>query len=254
MEKRHALALDRAVAPERFGTYLRGAGGDEGAARALYVWDRDLAAAVLADVAIVEVALRNALNRELTGRYGPEWYRQDIGLDDRSRRQLAQAWRRLPAGRRTPGHVVAQLMFGFWTDLLDAGGTVGAAPQQWRADHEGLWRTVLRHAFPGGRPEARDTGDRFTRSWVHTQVRTVHTLRNRAAHHEPLFGGIPHPGQSESARPRFSARDGFRHCLRVLRLIDHDLADWVAHDSAVPGVLARCPRPDNPSPVPPPRS
>ena len=47
---------------------------------------------------------------EIAGR--ADWYALDVGLDDRSLRTVARAWR-LPAQRRTPGRVVAQLMFGF---------------------------------------------------------------------------------------------------------------------------------------------
>ncbi|MEV7974216.1 hypothetical protein [Cellulomonas sp. NPDC089187] len=241
MEQHHAAALDHAISAARFDTFLRVADGDRERARKLYVWDRDLASAILADLAIVEVALRNAVNEALTAMYGSEWYRHEIGLDDRLRRQLAQAWRRLPRDRHDPGHVVAQLMFGFWTDILDAGGTVGALPQQWPARHEELWRGGLRRAFPGGRAEAERTAGRFTRHWVHQQVQLVHTLRNRAAHHEPLLGGIPRPGQRQAAVPRFSAQEGHDGYLLVLRLIDRDLAEWVAQQSAVPAVIAAAP-------------
>lgn len=238
MDPRHAAALDQAISADRFSTYLEAGGDDTHLARKLYVWDRDLSSAVLADIAIVEVALRNALNHALTTLHGPEWYLRDIGLDDRTRRKLAGAWDSLPKARRTPGRLVAQLMFGFWVDLLDSGGSVGKAPQEWRVDHEDLWRAGLAGAFRGGRKEARAIGARFTRSWVHEQVQTIQVLRNRAAHHEPLLTGIPRPGQRQSARPRFSVQDGYDTYTRVLRMIDRDLAEWVVQESRVPTQLS----------------
>jgi hypothetical protein len=241
MEPHHAAALDRAISPDRLGTYLGAAGGDAARARALYVWDRDLAAALLADIAIVEVALRNALSDALTRMHGPDWYTKPLGIDDRTRDQLAGAWRRLPAARRTPGRVVAQVMLGFWVDLLDAGGPTGRAPQVWTANHEDLWRAGLSKAFRGGRAVARATGAQFTRSWTHGQVKVVKVVRNRAAHHEPLVGGVPMPGEHQAARPRITVLEGHETCLRVLRMIDRDLADWVAADSSVPAVLGRRP-------------
>jgi len=50
------------------GTYLAAAGQDVNLARKLYVWDRDISAAVLADVAIIEVALRNSMAKQLHGK------------------------------------------------------------------------------------------------------------------------------------------------------------------------------------------
>ncbi len=135
MNHQHVEALVRAVGPDRFASYLVASGEDRELACRLYVWDRDLAAAFLADIAIVEIALRNSLNHQLMTAHGPEWYTQDIGLDARSRGSLTTAWRRLPKSRRTPGKVVAQLMFGFWTDLLDTGGEISEAPQ--RCSHQG---------------------------------------------------------------------------------------------------------------------
>lgn len=92
---RHAVALDQAISPDRLGTYLRAGGGDPGRARALYLWDRDVASAVLADVAVVEVALRNALNDVLVRMYGEpqQWH---VRYDDLWRAGLARAF---PGGR-----------------------------------------------------------------------------------------------------------------------------------------------------------
>jgi hypothetical protein len=238
---RHAVALDHAISADRLGTYLRAGEGDPDRARALYLWDRDVASAVLADVAVVEVALRNALNDALVRLYGEVWYTRDIGLDDRSRTKLAAAWRDLPRARRTPGRVVAQLMFGFWVDLLDSGGTVGREPQQWDVRYDDLWRGGLAQAFPGGRKEAAALDARFSRAWTHQQVRTVQILRNRAAHHEPLINGVPLPGQRQAERSRISVLHGHELCLLVLRMIDRDLGDWAQRQSRVPAVVARRP-------------
>lgn len=43
-------------------------------ARELYVWNRDLSAAFLADIAFIEIALRNATNAALARRWGDRWY------------------------------------------------------------------------------------------------------------------------------------------------------------------------------------
>lgn len=46
-------------------TYLSGASGDPGPARELDLWDRSISVAFLADLTILEVAMRNAMSAQL---------------------------------------------------------------------------------------------------------------------------------------------------------------------------------------------
>ena len=204
----------------------------------LYLWDRDLAAAALADIAVLEVALRNAMSArlvEIAGR--ADWYAVEVGLDDRSLRTVAQAWSRLPAQQRTSGRVVAQLMFGFWRGLLERGGHHGDGPLRVRRSYEDLWRGRMHRAFPGARAEAAGAGERFTRTWTLWVVSPVHVLRNRAAHHEPLVNGFPMPGENR----RLSVEDGHQVCLKLARVLDRDLASWLEDHSQLADRLARRP-------------
>lgn len=236
-----SAALLRAISPDRLSTYTAAAAATGTDVLSLYLWDRDLAAAFLADIAVLEVALRNSMHAALSARFGGEdWYTRDIGLDDRSRAALTAAWNRLKEDRRTPGRVVAQLMFGFWSGLLDAGGYTGRKPQAFKCDYETLWRSSLNRAFPGGRVEARVEQEHFTRHWTSATVSAVQALRNRAAHHEPLVGGFPLPGQRDQYgnQVRRSAADGHQACLKLARLLDRDLASWLATNSRAALALA----------------
>lgn len=76
---RHTAALIKAISADRLALYQNAAGGDQDRAVALYSWDRDMAVAMFSDIAIVEVALRNALNDALVSMYGPDRYSKDIG-------------------------------------------------------------------------------------------------------------------------------------------------------------------------------
>lgn len=239
MSRSQTAALDRSITSARLGTYLAVAAGDKAWARALYLWDRELAVAFLADIALLEVALRNAMNERMSARWGPQWYaRVDVPLDDRSCRQLADAWSRI-RGDRTPDRVVAQCMFGFWTGLLDKGDHVGRPPRRVRCDYDvHLWRACLDRAFLGGRAQARADNDKWGRSYAHQVVGRVNILRNRVAHHEPLINGYPLGGQ----RQRLSAQDGHADCLRLAAMLDRDLHSLLQAHSAVPSILARRPR------------
>ncbi|MCW5951374.1 MAG: Abi family protein [Propionibacteriaceae bacterium] len=238
-------ALDLAISVDRMGTYLAAVNGDATRARRLYIWDRDLSSAVLADIAIVEVALRNAMHKALVAQWGPRWYEDTaLRLDDRSLSQLRSAWNELPAGIKAnragpavPGQLVAHCTFGFWVNLLDAGDHAGAEPRRAKIDYEQLWRRGLSKAFPGGRAEAAATNERFTRRWTHGIAKSVNTLRNRAAHHEPLVNGFPLPGQQR----RLSALEGHETYLRLARMLDRNLEGWLKANTRVPAILTAKP-------------
>ena len=238
-------SLDRAISGDRLGGYDAAAGGDRALARQLYVWDRDVSLAIMADIAILEVAFRNALHDAFSRRWGQRWYSsRDVVLDDRSIKQLASAWKQLPVGMRqnpdgslVPGKLVAHCMFGFWVNLLDAGDHFGEAPRRIRANYNDLWREAGHAAFRGGRAEARRQGENYTRAWAHSVVKNINTLRNRVAHHEPLINGFPLPGQ----QARMTAMEGHEECLKLARMIDRDLATWLATNTRVPTLLASRP-------------
>lgn len=244
---REESALDQAISADRFATYLGAGAGDHALARALYIWDRDVSISILADIAILEVALRNAMHGVLSAVWGVRWYENPaLVFDERTLGQLRRAWEELPApvrkdrsDSRLPGRLVARCMFGFWANLLDAGGQAGLEPRRTKVDYEVLWRSALHSAFKGGPVEARAEGARYTRPWAHEALRTVNMLRNRVAHHEPLINGFPLPGQAQ----RLSAIDGHEACRKLARMIDRDLATWLDRSSQTPTLLATRPQP-----------
>lgn len=234
MPAQQIAALDRSITPTRMGTYLSAAAGDADRARTLYLWDRDLAVAFLGDLAILEVALRNAMSARLEAKWGPEWYKNpDMPLDDRSMNTLSTAWGRI-TGEKTAGKLVAQCMFGFWRGLLDKGDHAGKPPRRVRCDYEELWRGVLDKAFPGGRVQAKKDAKRWNREYALAVVSRVNELRNRVAHHEPLIYGLPLPGQER----RLTVQEAHEDTMRLAAMLDRDLHGFLQGRSQVPGLLA----------------
>ena len=212
---------------------------DTAAALELYVWDRDLSAAFFADIAIIEVAMRHAMHKELIRDFGAAWDMAPQQWDDRTMRKLTDARGRL-GSRLTPDRLVAELMFGFWLGLLDEGGRATRPGGSSKVQYESVWRSTLHKAFPGAKVAARTAGAKASRSWVHSHVAMVAALRNRVAHHEPLLNGIPLPGQRDSSGHllRMITVEAYDACLRVAEMIDRDLAEWLATASTVPHVLS----------------
>jgi hypothetical protein len=209
------------------GTFHRIARQQGGTALELYVRDVELAAAFMADLALLEVVLRNAMNDQLSGHFGRDWFRQDGLFDERSRSAIKRAWKDGGCDDASPpGKLIAQLMLGFWVGLLDAGGQADRPPHDSKRSYDMLlWRPCLRLAFPNG------SGKRSTQ---HALAKRVQALRNRVAHHEPVTGGIPIPGTQQ----RRTLPDAHQDILDLMRTIDASLATWMGAHSRVPGLLA----------------
>ena len=162
------------ITRQRLGKYLRAAGQDVQKALRLYVLNTKVSASVFVDLHYIEVALRNQFDRELAAKYGPEWFK-DAGflslLNGRGQDILKKAQRDAKKnwvhGPVPPGKVIAELTFGFWLQLTDS-----------RLEHT-LWVPCLHKAFlPRKAPK---------RSTFNQQLEKLRQLRNRVAHHEPIF-------------------------------------------------------------------
>jgi len=171
----------------RFGPYLKAVDQDPTRALELYEWNSQLAAAVLHDIGHFEVALRNAYDAAIqaTWRGRSHWLvdddspvRRRVVLRMKTRdgrrvsvdihegmRQKIDKVRERVGFNAPPGKVIAELSFGFWRYMTT------------RHNTKVLWVPHLRHAFPPG-TQLRE---------VDTRIGLLHELRNRAAHHEPLF-------------------------------------------------------------------
>lgn len=64
-------ALSQLLTAERLGSYLHWSGGDLGVAFALYEWNMSASAAVMHTTGMVEVVVRNAMDRALQDRRKP---------------------------------------------------------------------------------------------------------------------------------------------------------------------------------------
>jgi len=208
--------LEVSLSRERLGTYLVAAQENREEAVRLHVWNTAVSAAFYGPLQGLEVALRNAMNRRLGERYGEAWYDNGrAGFDGGALVRIANARADLARDRhRDDQHrVVAALSFGFWVSLLGPGGRVAAGR---RANYEmTLWRPALRGAFPYRAP--------LTRRQAHRPLNALRTLRNRIAHHEPIF-----------AR---NLVEDHEWILEVAGWISPATRAWIEHHSRVPTVL-----------------
>jgi hypothetical protein len=208
-------ALEQSLSPERLSTYLGAAGADHAAALRLYIWNTEISAAFYGSLQALEITMRNAFHRELAAKYVPNWYDDPrVPLTPRAHEDVETAKKTLQRlGRPAdPERIVSELPFGFWVRLLSRG------PPGDDNYEKLLWRPALHRAFPNARKGRKD---------VHRPLPGLRDLRNRIAHHEPIF--------------RWNLAVRYDLILEVIGWICTDTRDWVMHHSNVLEVLARRP-------------
>ena len=211
--------LEVSLSADRLGTYLTATSGDRTNAVRLYTWNTAISAAFYGPLQALEVALRNAMNRELATLYGQAWYDNGkTGLDSGCLARIEQTKRDLRKDKYPddPPQVVASLSFGFWVSLLGSGGFIDRKAKT-KANYEmTLWRPALRSSFPHAA--------RISRKNAHTPLNFLRTFRNRIAHHEPIFA-------------RHLEKD-YENILEITSwMVPHKRA-WIESHSRVPEVLA----------------
>ncbi len=210
-------ALQASLSPERFATYLAATSGDRGQALQLYTWNTAVSAAFYGPLQGLEIALRNAMHRELSRLYGVAWYDNPApGLDQGALERIRSAKDELRRSRYQVDspHLVATLSFGFWVSLLGRGGR-GPSPAGPKRDYDmTLWRPAFHKAFPRAR---------LRRADVHARLDYLRTFRNRIAHHEPIF-----------SRHLTADHDSV---LIATGWMSEEVREWIAHHSRVPQLL-----------------
>ena len=209
--------LEVSLSSERLGTYLIATRGDRERAMRLHVWNTAVSAAFYGPLQGLEVTLRNAMHKSLVELYGPAWYdNPSAGLDKGDLERVTGARSKLArAGYgNEASRVVAALSFGFWVSLTGPGGRLASGA---KANYEmTLWRPALRRAFSHCK--------RLTRKQAHRPLNDLRTLRNRIAHHEPIFA-------------RDLAND-HKRILDVVEWISPGTARWIECHSGVFDLLA----------------
>ena len=166
-------ALEASLSFERLTAYRRETGGNLERALGLYLWNTAISAALYGPLQGLEVAMRNAVHRELSTVYGASWYDHPaLPLSPVAKTLLRDAKATIAQRKKPviPPRVVAELSFGFWVSLLGPGPS-GLYEMR-------LWRPILYKAFPNAK---------LSRKAVHQPLDRLCTLRNRIAHHETHF-------------------------------------------------------------------
>ena len=160
-------SLKGSLSEKRYQTYRNMASNEE-EAFALYIFNAEISKSLLFPLSVVEVTIRNAVDNCIIKSFGENWH-DEIKfrrlLNEKSLSALDKAIE--VVGKSDHNKVVAQLTFDFWSNLF-------------RDEYSEFWRTRATVAFPN-LPHGEG------RSSIKPIVKSVNWLRNRIAHHEPVF-------------------------------------------------------------------
>ena len=173
----HLVAtLKNSLSQSRFQRYIDENNGDEIEAIRLYQWNSMISQAIYIYLQCWEVCLRNKINDFLSWKYGASWPYDGVRAmrimkaDDRKRVSetiIRQERERSISGLPT-SVIVADLSAGFWVSQLSAA-----------YDVPHVWRYNLARIFPNE--------PRIDRTEAWTICDNLLVLRNRVAHHEPIY-------------------------------------------------------------------
>jgi hypothetical protein len=201
------LTLIDALSRARLATYRTWANGDETLALRLYAYNSRLSASLYDPLHMLEVTLRNTIDRHFQVAYGPDWLIAGrAGLTVYQQDNITKAQQALSRQGKIITHdpLVAELNFGFWVSLFSS-------------QSNAKWQ-YLRPMFAAPKLKRADIAGRLD---------AMRTLRNRIAHHEPIL------------RLPLDAR--YTTIRELVSWMEPDAATWIDKTSTWPSIFLGAP-------------
>lgn len=166
-------ALRKTLSASRMTNYDAAAGTQEIAIE-LYAWNAEVSSAFLFPLHVCEVVVRNAVAECFEIKYGSNWpwvTSFERSLNNRLKEDLSRAKDSVGNTKKT-GKVIAELNFFFWQSIFT------------KSHDFRIWNQYLLTAFPN-----LDNKNPIPpqREGIYQVLDELRHLRNRIAHHEPIF-------------------------------------------------------------------
>lgn len=160
--------MDRqtAFSTPRLSKYQRWAAADNDLAWQLYALNVEVSEAYYTSLHVLEIVLRNAIDRQMTAAHGINWLSDPSIVNDPYQRQKVLEAQQKFQGQYQPGDLLAEMTFGFWCGFFGK----HYAPD-WGNKYRGIFSRNVRL-------QRKDIAKRLT---------AARRLRNRIAHHEPII-------------------------------------------------------------------
>jgi hypothetical protein len=218
-----ALSRPRMNAYRRFfGTTLR-----DTQIYGCYLWNESLCQSFFRTLTLIEIVLRNRLHSSLSIHYYPNakvvvnnikqrtwtsspintvgtpdscnWYETPSVLNLKSQEKITNVTHHYRNGtplsgpaKPTPDDVVSTMQFGFWSSLIEKNPNIN-------------WSAILGQVFPKHRATSSNQwASKSQQERLSNRIELLRTIRNRIAHHEPIWK-LP-PTLDETPVPRGQQR------------------------------------------------
>lgn len=181
----------------------------------LYQWNMQVSAAFLPCLQLCEVVTRNSVAQVLTFRHGNRWAweRGYIGTLPNPKKGYNQreALNKATLGTTDINNVIPELNFAFWQMMFTS-----------RHDSQ-LWLPYLAQICPN----ANTKNIPQLRGEIYKELEIIRSLRNRIAHHEPIF--------------KRNLKQDYERILKLIRYQSTDTADWLDQSQMVTELLGKKP-------------
>jgi hypothetical protein len=201
----------------RFATYLQHCNNDRICALQLYQWNLELSAAFVIPLHLLEVSIRNAAVECVEAVHTSNWpWNQGFIRRLPNPKNGYSPTRDLEnvAKMKNPtmGKVVAELKFVFWEKMFTS-----------RHDKR-LWNAHINAVFPNVPAASKPS---HIRAQIYNDVSVIRNLRNRIAHHEPIFSRNNH--------------DDYEKIYKLIRWRNVITADWMQSIQTVTQLISERP-------------
>ena len=209
MSKRY---YEKVFSNQRMEKYFKRYPNDDKKAISHYHLNIELSESFYSCLSMFEVALRNSLNRELTEKFGTDWYLKLESIPGmKNLKNNIQLAKRHIINRNeniTANKVVAELTLGFWVRLLNA-------------EYERILWKPLRKAFPFMDKSQRQ------RNNVSAPINKIRNFRNRVFHHEPISWNLDRLEETHKT------------IFEVMEWLNNDLPDIAKEYDRVPKTIEK---------------
>lgn len=139
-----------------------------------YLWNIAVCESLYAPLNMLEVGLRNAINRSMVGMAGSESWYEIVTLTHWGKGQIEKANAKIAKSNKAilPGRVIAELHFGFWTSMFES---------HYESSEAGFLPKGIKATFPN-MPKSL-----HHRKRIKADLDKLRVLRNRIFHHERII-------------------------------------------------------------------
>lgn len=176
--KKALIDIPNKLSTARFSSYIAATNNHREALK-LYQWNLDISSAYLIPLHFYEVILRNAVSDGISLVYGADWHNNNAfiyshGRQNKDRLTKAIEYAKESSNSSNPsvGSVIAETTLVFWETMFKS------------SYDNAIWKPHLNSIFPNALGTLHWSRKR---SMIHDATKKIRIVRNRIAHHEPIF-------------------------------------------------------------------